>query len=243
MENRIVLNKEIIINNFDSHQEAIEAVFEKWQTKGYFIVNFLYWASYPLVDKNEIFAKALRLSDIIFPDGIGLYLYVRFILRYKLNNLNGTDLNPLFIKEAGLKNKEIAFYGADKENIKKAAENILRINDKLYYYQDGYSNLDWNKIKRDSILFVGLGSPIQEIWVSENKENIKNKSLLVITVGGYFDFISGKYKRAPYLVRKLKTEWLWRAPHCDRKRNFRNLYIFYFIIRDFVSIRRKNNIL
>ena len=90
----------------------------------------------------------------------------------------------------------------------------------------------WNKIPENSVLFVGLGTPKQEIWVSDNINTIRQKKLLIISVGGYFDFLSGKFHRAPYLFRKLNLEWLWRTPHCSMKRNLRNLYIFYYIFRD-----------
>ena len=240
MERKIFFNKGIIINNFASHTESVESVFRIWKSQGYCIVNYLYWASYPLIDSNSLYLRALEQSDIIFPDGIGLYIYAKVILNYKLNNLNGTELNPLFISEAEKRNVDFAFYGAESASIAKASEKINKNYKKLYFYQDGYKALEWPKIKEDSILFVGLGSPAQEIWVSDNIEKIKRKKILVITVGGYFDFLSGKYKRAPNIILKLKSEWLWRAPHCDRKRNLRNLLIFYYIIRDFFVIRKLN---
>lgn len=58
------------------------------------------------------------------------------------------------------------------------------------------------------ILFVAFGSPKQEIWIAENLDKLPVK--VAIGVGGAFDFVSGKVKRAPVWVRKIGLEWLFR---------------------------------
>jgi len=50
-------------------------------------------------------------------------------------------------------------------------------------------------------------------------------------VGGSFDvFFSGKFKRAPYLIRKLGLEWLYRFILEPRKRFPRVIQLFNFMI-------------
>ena len=58
------------------------------------------------------------------------------------------------------------------------------------------------------ILFVAFGSPKQEIWIAENLDKLPVR--VAIGVGGAFDFVSGKVKRAPVWVRKIGLEWLFR---------------------------------
>lgn len=58
------------------------------------------------------------------------------------------------------------------------------------------------------ILFVAFGSPKQEIWISQNLDKLPVK--VVVGVGGAFDLISGKVKRAPVWVQKIGFEWLFR---------------------------------
>jgi N-acetylglucosaminyldiphosphoundecaprenol N-acetyl-beta-D-mannosaminyltransferase len=64
------------------------------------------------------------------------------------------------------------------------------------------------KSKKTDILFVAFGSPKQEIWIAENLNQLPAK--VVIGVGGAFDFISGKVRRAPVFIRQLGLEWLFR---------------------------------
>ena len=80
------------------------------------------------------------------------------------------------------------------------------------------------KIERDniSVLFVGLGCPKQEYIIQEiknqsirqaqdKKSKIKNaEPLVLMAVGGSFDFISGRVPRASQFMRNLGLEWLYR---------------------------------
>ena len=65
-----------------------------------------------------------------------------------------------------------------------------------------------NMIKPD-LVFIALGAPKDEEWIYENLKKMPSVKL-AIGVGGSFDFVSGKVKRAPLILQKLGLEWLWR---------------------------------
>lgn len=65
-----------------------------------------------------------------------------------------------------------------------------------------------NQAKPD-ILFVAFGSPKQEKWIYENLSKMPSVKI-AMGVGGSFDFISGKVKRAPLFLRRLGLEWMYR---------------------------------
>ncbi|HNM67921.1 MAG TPA: WecB/TagA/CpsF family glycosyltransferase [Chitinophagales bacterium] len=193
--------------------EVTDILLSEWQNNKYLIVHFMYYASLELIRKDEIYAQTMSISDYVLVDGIGMQLYFKWALDEKMNNLNGTDLSPVLIDKLYKKNIPIVFYGTTKEQISACNANLSRQYGQsiLSYYQDGYSKLDWSQVKPNSVLFVGKGTPLQEIWTSENFQQIKYNNIFVITVGGYFDFLSGLYIRAPKLIRTLKLEWLWRT--------------------------------
>ncbi|MGP6156718.1 MAG: WecB/TagA/CpsF family glycosyltransferase [Vulcanimicrobiaceae bacterium] len=57
-------------------------------------------------------------------------------------------------------------------------------------------------------LFVGLGSPRQELWIAEH---LKETGCSVgIGVGGSFDVLAGNVERAPAVWQRLNLEWLYR---------------------------------
>src|SRR5262249_27898825 len=55
---------------------------------------------------------------------------------------------------------------------------------------------------------VGMGSPLQERWVWRHLRDVPGAT--VITVGGLFDFFSGRIPRAPVAWREMGVEWLFR---------------------------------
>ena len=59
------------------------------------------------------------------------------------------------------------------------------------------------------ILFVAFGMGKQEKWIYENLNKMPNVKV-AMGVGGSFDFISGKVKRAPLFLRRLGLEWMYR---------------------------------
>lgn len=67
------------------------------------------------------------------------------------------------------------------------------------------------KISKNSkidLLFVAFGAPKQEEWIYNNLDKIPVKAAM--GVGGAFDYISGHVKRAPFMIRAIGFEWLYR---------------------------------
>jgi N-acetylglucosaminyldiphosphoundecaprenol N-acetyl-beta-D-mannosaminyltransferase len=60
-----------------------------------------------------------------------------------------------------------------------------------------------------------MGSPIQERFAWEHLAHIPTAT--VITVGGLFDFFSGRVPRAPLAWRELGLEWLFRLVQEPRR--------------------------
>ena len=56
-------------------------------------------------------------------------------------------------------------------------------------------------------VWIGLGAPKQERWMSEHKGVIKG---LMVGVGAAFDYLAGNIERAPMWMQKANLEWLYR---------------------------------
>jgi len=82
------------------------------------------------------------------------------------------------------------FSGTTQENDEEKIKNL--IND-----------------SKPDILFVAFGAPKQEIWIDRNLRYLKTVKLAV-GIGGTFDFIAGKKRRAPLWMRKIGLEWFFR---------------------------------
>ena len=96
-------------------------------------------------------------------------------------------------------------------------------------YRDGYFSNDQIPVIRDEVqrarptlLLIGLGSPRQE---EVALEFLQIPDLQIVwTVGGLFDFLSGRIKRAPPFVRMLRFEWLFRIVLEPRRLTLRYLF-------------------
>jgi N-acetylglucosaminyldiphosphoundecaprenol N-acetyl-beta-D-mannosaminyltransferase len=64
-----------------------------------------------------------------------------------------------------------------------------------------------NKTSPD-IVWVGLGAPKQDHWMSLNREHIE--APVLIGVGAAFDFHAGVKRQAPIWMRRTGLEWLFR---------------------------------
>ena len=65
------------------------------------------------------------------------------------------------------------------------------------------------------LLFAGMGSPRQEIWLAEHLAQTGCGA--GIGVGGSFDVLAGRVERAPRVVRRLGFEWLYRLAREPRR--------------------------
>ncbi|MFV8816185.1 WecB/TagA/CpsF family glycosyltransferase [Haliea sp. E17] len=68
---------------------------------------------------------------------------------------------------------------------------------------------------RPDIVWVGLGAPKQEIWMSRNWHQLQPSILM--GVGAAFDFHAGTVRRASPVMRRLGLEWLHRLASEPRR--------------------------
>ena len=177
---------------------------------------------------DEEFKKILNNADISVADGAGI-LRAAKLNGASLEKISGVDLIAEICGADFIRNKKIYLLGAG-DRIAEKATNVLK---KKYSglnivgaeagIQYPISNIQYlpelekqnikliNRINKakPNILFVAFGAPKQEKWIAENLKKMPSVKL-AMGVGGAFDFISGRVKRAPKFIQKLGLEWLWR---------------------------------
>jgi N-acetylglucosaminyldiphosphoundecaprenol N-acetyl-beta-D-mannosaminyltransferase len=81
------------------------------------------------------------------------------------------------------------------------------------------------------MLFVAFGAPNQELWIARNLAKMPSVKV-AMGVGGAFDFIAGKQKRAPQIFRSLGLEWLYRLMREPRRivRIINAVVVFPFLV-------------
>lgn len=156
---------------------------------------------------HKNFKNILNHAEISLPDGTGLFLASIFMGKPFNQRIPGVDFIDFICKNTVRNPISMGFLGGRGKVAEKTAE-CLR---KKYPYLDIRfvgEEWDYNSKEKIDLLFVAFGHPKQEEWIFTNLDKIPVKAAM--GVGGAFDYISGHVTRAPYLIRAIGFEWLYR---------------------------------
>ncbi|MFJ8514696.1 WecB/TagA/CpsF family glycosyltransferase [Lysinibacillus xylanilyticus] len=167
-------------------------------------------------NENPTVMNYLKKATYICADGIGVVKAAQILGDSLPERVTGYDTMVRLLEVGNTKRFKIFLLGAQNETLEKTVKNINQTypNVDIVGYHDGF--FDWNKndlaneiatLKPD-LVFVALGVPRQEKWISENLDQFSKG--VFIGVGGSFDVIAGTVKRAPVIWQKLNLEWLYR---------------------------------
>lgn len=164
--------------------------------------------------KDQELQNILR-NSIILPDSIGIVLAIFFFTGRLIKRISGVDVVDRMLEIAENKRYKVYFLGAKRESVNAAVKNIKMKYPHLEIvgWHDGYFKSESSiikdiKQKMPDMVFVGLGSPLQEKFIFRYLKKIGIP--LAIGIGGSIDVISGKLKRAPYFMQILGLEWFFR---------------------------------
>ncbi|MDO6355576.1 WecB/TagA/CpsF family glycosyltransferase [Caloramator sp. CAR-1] len=164
---------------------------------------------------DENLKKLLNSAAIQIADGIGVVIASILNGGRIRSRVTGIDLMINICKRAAEKGYRVYILGA-KPGVADEAVRVLKERFKglnIVGVRDGYFNDEEEVIndindKVPDILFVAMGSPKQEYWITKNMERLQVP--LLMGIGGSLDVISGNIKRAPKIMRRLGLEWLFR---------------------------------
>ncbi len=187
--------------------------------------------------KNQFLLKCLENSSFLIPDGAGATVALKVIHSIKTERIPGADLMLNICRLSAEKGYKIFIYGAKEEVNKKAVEKLKESfpNINIVGRSNGYvSSEDMDSLikqindSKTQVLFVALGSPKQEIWISKYLSRLNVN--ICQGIGGTLDTIAGNVKRAPVFFRKTGTEWIYRLIK-QPQRIKRHIKIWHFIIK------------
>jgi N-acetylglucosaminyldiphosphoundecaprenol N-acetyl-beta-D-mannosaminyltransferase len=259
--------KKITLFKIGITDETIENILEylffrfKSEKKGYIVTPnpemFVYARKHPR------FQSILNNADIALPDGVGVFLAAGLMGTHLKERIPGVDFMEEFCEYANGKPISIGFLGGRMGVAKRTAECLLRRYPgiKVRWVGEEWQNIkphagmihfDREK-KRDEnpyipekdpidMLFVAFGFPKQEEWITENLEHLPVR--FAMCVGGSFDYLSGEVLRAPFMIRAMGFEWLFRLvrqPWRIKRQMALVLFLYYFI-KEFVHKIRHQKI-
>ena len=197
------------------------------------LINTINPHSYLTAKTDVSFSNALKASDILLPDGVGIVWANKVLKKKKIKKIAGYDLFIFLMADLNKKKGSCFFLGSSKKTLslikKRAAKEYPNV--KIYNYSPPFKKTfksadsvkmctSINKVN-PNILFVGMTAPKQETWVHANYKNINTE--LICSIGAAFDFYSGTVKRPSKFWRSKGLEWLVRFIAEPRRLAKRNL--------------------
>lgn len=196
--------------------EALAVLRRLMLEKRFTKVSFLNAHNANVACSDPEFADALA-DFLILPDGIGVDIAGRLLYGAAFPaNLNGTDFIPAFLRSMN-EPLTVGLLGAKRRNAEGAAAALSAFapQHRFVVIHDGFFSKDEEpKILgsvaavRPDILLVALGVPRQEFWIE--RYITERHCTMPIAVGALLDFLSGAVPRAPFWMRRLRLEWLFR---------------------------------
>lgn len=200
-----------------------------------------------IAHKNKLFKKVVNTAQMHIIDGFGIVLAGRSFGLSFPPRLTGVDLMQEVVGMAANERLTVMLIGG-KGNL---AETLVDCYNRQYSEAkfigiEGIKNivkptkkeqetiLSIVSNRKPRILLVAFGSPFQELWIWQNRHKLKG--IVCIGVGGAFDYLGGRLKRAPIFMRKLGLEWLFRLVNQPWriKRQIRLIKFVYLVFRQSV---------
>lgn len=192
---------------------------------------------------KEMLAIVNRAA-LVTADGAGALLAAQMHGYSFPERVSGVDLVEQLCAFAAKEGHAVYLFGAGEGIAEAAADKLTARYHKLkiagthngFYRHDDEKQLVADIVATNpKILFVALGIPKQEKFISHNFQQLGD--CVMVGVGGSFDVISGQLKRAPRCMQRAGLEWLYRLAQ-QPARLPRLLALPRFIIAAWRSARR-----
>lgn len=209
-------------------EEAVDAISTllESRTRGYVVTPNAHHIV--LLHRDPALKDAYEHAVLRLPDGTSLLWASRLLGTPLRERVAGADLLPALCRTAASCGYSVFLLGGRKGIAPQAAARLSRAYPGLriagiHTPPDQFARNEQameealhavNRVQPD-ILFVGLGAPLQELWVHRVWHRLR--VLVAVCCGAALDFAAGTRPRAPLWVQRAGVEWLWRLAHEPRR--------------------------
>ena len=196
----------------------IEYIYELMRSgKKQIIIVHINLRNYYFMSRDITLSDNIKNDSIAVFEGIGLKTCMILKGYGSLEDLNGTDLFPLYLKKLERTGHKIFLLGGSDDALNGTIEYIKKNYEEINIsgYNNGYfESKEEERIvgkindSQADILLISMGFPLQERFVFKYRDKLN--LTLIWNLGGLFDIVSGLKPRAPLLMRNLRLEWLYR---------------------------------
>ena len=168
-------------------------------------------------DDKEYKTLLSETADLVLPDGAGT-VWAGNYLGYSIpERVAGYDLYLRLLEEAATKKLPVYFFGGKPGIAELAAAegkrrwpglNVAGCRNGYFSAEEEPEIIKGINHSGAAMLFAALGAPKQEKWLAKYREELN--PCLLMGIGGSFDVLAGKVRRAPKWMQDARLEWFYR---------------------------------
>jgi len=205
--------------------------------------------SFCIAEEDNDFKSALKKSDVLLPDGVGMIAAAKFIGGSKIKKIAGADVHDYYLNKLNQEQGSCFYMGSSESTLKKIKERLaiefpnIKVGSYSPPFKPSFTEEDnsiilekVNAFKPD-VLFVGMTAPKQEKWSFLNKSKLDAN--VICSIGAVFDFYAGTVQRPNKVWINLGLEWLGRLIK-EPKRMWKR-YIYYGVVFAKYVLKEKFN--
>jgi len=169
------------------------------------------------MQRDRLLRDSVKSCDIVNIDGMGVVWAARLLGHEVPERVAGVDLFKELVDLASKRKYPVFLLGAREEIVSKVAGLLRNSHPELeiagynhgYFWDDEEAVVDTIRRSGARLLFVAVTSPKKENFINRWKDYLGVD--FVMGVGGTFDVVAGKVKRAPVWMQKAGLEWFYRV--------------------------------
>ncbi|WP_209891252.1 WecB/TagA/CpsF family glycosyltransferase [Rhizobium leguminosarum] len=179
---------------------------------------------------------------LVTPDGMPLVWALRHAGHAESDRVYGPDLMLSVFDAGSAKGLRHFLYGATAETLEQLQARLLAKFPQAQIvgsYAPPFRKLSMreeadiaDRLNRSGadIIWVGLSSPKQELWMARMRDRLE--ASMLIGVGAAFDFHAGLKRQAPRFIQRSGFEWAFRLL-CEPRRLWRR---YALVVPTFISL-------
>src|SRR5674476_952163 len=166
---------------------------------------------------DRVFRDALNNAALAIPDGSGPTILSRLLGTPLRTRIPGVDLAERLAAESAKHSWRLFLLGAEPGVADATAAIwqrrypgliIAGTNAGSKAPEAAAAIIEEIRLAQADIIFVAFNFPRQELWINENLA--ATGAAVGIGLGGTFNYVTGRFPRAPRAMRRLGLEWLFR---------------------------------
>jgi len=172
-------------------------------------------SGWPFGGNDELWGY-LRNADLVTADGMPIVLLSKMLGMALPERVTGADMVPQICRQCAAEGLSVYVLGGDRAAVDAAFAKLAISGLKVAGVDPAFVKLDEDQPEivarinaaKPDILFVALGNPKQELWMGRHAAQLD--AGVMIGIGGTFNFIAGRVKRAPRWMQRCGLEWIYR---------------------------------